>query len=150
MKKLFLFLAFLIFSFHYCNDNIIIYKNDLKEIKISTVLIQKKYNDKVYDLKVSVGEDLLGKVSSFSIEILGDDSSFENVIINSREKIKTNLLKIISDSNSLKYGPGIGGPVVSIGSCYSNCTKTYSCYDKPTDAGVALCTLDCALECIGA
>ena len=88
MKKLFLFLTLLIFSFHYCNDNILIYKNDLKEIKINTVVIQKKYNDKVYDLKVSVGEDFLGKVTSFSIEILGNDSSFENVIINSREKIK--------------------------------------------------------------
>ena len=150
MKKLFLFLALLIFSFHYCNDNIIIYKNDLKEIKINTVVIQKKYNDKAYDLKVSVGEDLLGKVSSFSIEILGDDSSFENVIINNREKIKTNLLQIISDSNSFKYGPGMSGPVSNTVSCYSTCTKTYSCYDKPTDAGVALCTLDCALECIGA
>ncbi len=150
MKKLFLFLTLLIFSFHYCNDNILIYKNDLKEIKINTVVIQKKYNDKVYDLKVSVGEDFLGKVTSFSIEILGNDSSFENVIINSREKIKTNLLKIISDSNSSRLSPGIGGPAISVGTCFSNCTKAYSCYDKPTEAGVALCTLDCALECIGA
>jgi hypothetical protein len=149
MKKLFLFLALLIFSFHYCNDNILIYKNDLKEIKVNTVVIQKKYNDKIYDLKVSVGENFLGKVTSFSIEVLGNDSSFENVIINSREKIKINLLKIISDSNSSKYAPSIG-PVVTVGNCYSNCTKKWGCYDKPTETGTALCTLDCALECVGA
>lgn len=144
-KQFFLFLALLIFSFSYCNDNVLIYKNDLKEVKINTVVIQKKYNDKIYDLKVSVGEDFLGKVTSFSIEVLGNDSSVEKLILNNREKIKTNLLKIISNSNSSKIGP-----VLTIGNCVSNCTKTWNCYDQPTQTGTALCALDCALECAGA
>lgn len=144
-KQFFLFLALLIFSFSYCNDNVLIYKNDLKEVKINTVVIQKKYNDKIYDLKVSVGEDFLGKVTFFSIEVLGNDSSVEKLILNNREKIKTNLLKIISNSNSSKIGP-----VLTIGNCVSNCTKTWNCYDQPTQTGTALCALDCALECAGA
>lgn len=143
----------LAFSFHYCNDNILIYKNDLKELKVNTVIIQKKYNDKIYDLKVSVGEGFLGKVSSFSIEVLGNDSSLEKVISINKEKIKANLLKIILFSNSAKGGPqkpvtNIGG--VGFGSCLGACTTLWDCYNKPTEAGTALCTLDCTLECVGA
>lgn len=147
-KHFFLFLALLTFSFSYCNYNIIIYKNDLKEVKINTVIIQKKYNDKIYDMKVSMGESFLGKVTSFSIEVLGNDSSFENVIVNNREKIKTNLLQIITNSNPLQRGAI--GPVLTVGNCVSNCTKTWHCYDQPTQTGTALCALDCVLECAGA
>ncbi|MGO4710086.1 hypothetical protein AB4Y90_13405 [Chryseobacterium sp. 2TAF14] len=134
----------LVFSFHYCNDNISIYKNDLKELKVNTVIIQKKYNNKIYDLKVSVGESFLGKISSLSIEVLGNDRSLEKVISINKEKIKANLLKIIS----AKGGPQ--KPVLSLGGCFSNCTAKWDCYNKPTEAGTALCTLDCALECSGA
>jgi hypothetical protein len=144
-KQFFLFLALLIFSFSYCNDNVLIYKNDLKEVKIHTVIIQKKYNNKIYDLKVSVGEGFLGKVTSFSVEVLGNDSSFEKLILNNREKIKTNLLNIITNSNSSKVGP-----TSTLGNSVSTCTKKWDCYNKPTETGTALCTLDCALECVGA
>lgn len=152
-KQFFLFLAMLAFSFHYCNDNILIYKNDLKELKVNTVIIQKKYNDKIYDLKVYVGEGFLGKVSSFSIEVLGNDTSLEKVISINKEKIKANLLRIISISNSAKGGPqkpvtSIGG--TGFGNCLGACTALWDCYNKPTEAGTSLCTLDCALECVGA
>jgi len=147
-KQFFLFLALLVFSFSYCNDNILIYKNDLKEVKINTVVIQKKYNDKIYDLKISVGEGFLGKVASFSIEVLDNDSEFKNLIVNNREKIKSNLLEIITNSNSLQRSAI--GPVLTVGNCVSNCTKTWQCYDQPTQTGTALCALDCVLECAGA
>lgn len=146
-KQLFLFFALLIFSFHYCNDKIQIYKNELKEIKSNTVFIQKKYNDKVYNLKVSIGEGILGKVSSFSIEVMDGDNDFEKYIVANKEKIKTNLLNIISKAFFKEY---IGSPVPTTGGCYSTCTKKWECYDKPTEAGTAMCALDCALECLGA
>ncbi|KQT21638.1 hypothetical protein ASG22_15910 [Chryseobacterium sp. Leaf405] len=148
MKKLFLFLTLLIFSFHYSNNNVLIYKNDLKEVKTHTVIIHKKYNDKIYDLKISVGEGFLGKVTSFSIEVLDNGSEFKNLIVNNREKIKSNLLEIITNSNSLQRSAI--GPVLTVGNCVSNCTKTWQCYDQPTQTGTALCALDCVLECAGA
>ena len=148
-KQFFLLLAMLVFSFYYCNDNISIYKNDLKELKVNTVVIKKKYNGKTYDLKVSLGESFLGKVSSFSIEVLGNDRSLEKVISTNKERIKANLLRIIS----AKGGPE--KPVTSLGgigfsNCLGACTALWDCYNKPTEAGTALCTLDCTLECVGA
>ena len=68
MKKLFLFLTLLIFSFHYCNDNILIYKNDLKEIKINTVVIQKKYNDIIQDFTKDITKEYkIWQVQNFMI-----------------------------------------------------------------------------------
>ena len=147
-KQFFLFLALLVFSFHYCGDNLLIYKNELKEIKINTVIIQKKYNHKVYDLKVSVGEGFLGKVTSFSVEVLGDDQSFEKILSANKENIKTNLLQIISSVSSGRGGKGSG--VFTVGNCVSVCTQKWHCSDKPTETGALLCGLDCALECMGA
>ncbi len=147
-KQFFLFFALLSFSFHYCNDNNIFYNNDLKEIKTNTVIIQKEYNSKVYDLKVTVGESFLGKLSSLSIEVLGNDKSLEKVLLANKEKIRKNIQDIISNSNSLKSLAV--GPVSTVGNCLSRCTSTWHCYDKPTEAGTALCALDCALECSGA
>ncbi len=147
-KQFFLFLALLVFSFHYCGDNLLIYKNELKEIKINTVIIQKKYNDKVYDLKVSVGEGFLGKLTSFSVEVLGNHKNIEKILFSNKENIEANLLQIISSANSLRGGAS--GPVLSTGNCVSNCTAKWDCYNKPTEVGTALCALDCALECSGA
>jgi len=147
-KQFFLFLALLAFSFHYCNDNNLFYKNDLKEIKINTVVIKKKYNNKIYDLKVSVGESFFGKVSSLSIEVLGNDTTLEKVLLADKDRINENIKNIISLSNSARGGKS--GPVLTTGNCISKCTATWHCYDQPTEAGTALCALDCVLECSGA
>lgn len=147
-KQFFLFFALLAFSFHYCNDNNVFYNNDLKEIKTNTVIIQKEYNSKVYDLKVTVGESFLGKLSSLSIEVLGNDKSLEKALLANKEKIRKNIQDIISNSSSFRSLAV--GPVSTVGSCLSRCTSTWHCYDKPTEAGTALCALDCALECSGA
>lgn len=147
-KQFFLFLALLAFSLHYCNDNNVFYKNDLKEVKINTVIIKKRFNNKIYDLKVSVGESFLGKVSSFSIEVLGNDNSLEKVLLANKKNITKNIKTIISVKNSANGG---AAPLVfSTGNCVSNCTKTWDCYDQPTETGTALCALDCILECSGA
>ncbi|KUJ57662.1 hypothetical protein [Chryseobacterium aquaticum] len=147
-KQFFLFLALLAFSFHYCNDNNLFYKNDLKEIKINTVVIKKRFNNKIYDLKVSVGESYLGKVSSFSIEVLGNDTTLEKVLLADKNRINENIKNILSISNSARGGAV--GPVLSTGNCISKCTSTWHCSDKPTETGALLCALDCALECSGA
>ncbi|MBW8522222.1 hypothetical protein K0U91_07035 [Chryseobacterium chendengshani] len=147
-KQFFLFVALLAFSFHYCNDNILFYKNDLKETKINTIIIQKKYNEKVYDLKVSIGENFLGKITSFSVEVLGNDNSLEKILLFNKENIKKNIITIISNKNSARGGSI--GPVSTVGNCISNCTGTWHCYDQPTETGTALCALDCVLECSGA
>lgn len=147
-KQFFLFLALLAFSFYYCNDNNLFYKNDLKEVKVNTILIKKKYNNKIYDLKVSVGESFLGKVSSFSIEVLGNDNTLEKALLADKENIKNNLLRIISSVSSV--GGGKNSSVFTVGNCTSNCTIKWHCSDKPIEVGTLLCALDCALECIGA
>lgn len=147
-KQFFLFLALLAFSFHYCNDNNLFYKNDLKEVKVNTVVIQKKYNEKVYDLKVSVGESFLGKISSFSVEVLGSDNSLEKVLLANKENIKKNITTIISIKSSPRGGAI--GAVFTVGNCVSNCTGKWNCSDKPTETGALLCSLDCVLECSGA
>ncbi|MCU7617406.1 hypothetical protein NZ698_09365 [Chryseobacterium sp. PBS4-4] len=147
-KQFFLFLALLAFSFHYCNDNNLFYKNDLKEVKMNTVIIKKRLNNKIYDLKVSVGESFLGKVSSLSIEVLGNDNTLEKVLLADKDKINKNIANIVSISNSARGGAV--GPVLTIGSCFSTCSSTWHCSDKPTETGVLLCSLDCVLECAGA
>ncbi|MEA1847327.1 MULTISPECIES: hypothetical protein [unclassified Chryseobacterium] len=147
-KQFFLFIALLAFSFYYCNDNNLFYKNDLKEIKTNIVIVQKEYNNKVYDLRVTVGESFLGKLSSLSIEVLGNDKSLEKALLANREKINQNIKNIISNLNTVRTLAA--GPVSTVGNCVSRCTATWHCYDKPTETGTALCALDCALECSGA
>jgi len=144
-KQFFLFLALLAFSFHYCNDNNLFYKNDLKEVKINTVVIKKRFNNKIYDLKVSVGESFLGKVSSFSVEVLGNDTTLEKVLLANKENIKNNIVAITSMKSSAKGGKGNG--MFTVGNCTSNCTSKWHCSDKPTESGALLCALDCVLEC---
>jgi len=147
-KHFFLFLALLTFSFHYCNDNNLFYKNELKEVKTNTVVIKKRFNNKIYDLKVSIGESYLGKVSSLSIEVIGNDSGFEKALLADKEKINQNIKNIISLSDSSRGGAV--GPVNGVGTCITKCNGTYHCSDKPTQTGALLCALDCALECSGA
>jgi len=147
-KHFFLFLALLTFSFHYCNDNNLFYKNDLKELKINTVVIKKRFNNKIYDLKVSVGESYLGKISSFSIEVLGNDTALEKVLLADKERLNENIKNFISFSDSARGGAV--GPVFSTGNCISTCTGTWHCSDKATETGALLCALDCVLECSGA
>lgn len=149
-KKVLLFLALLIFSFHYCTNSILIYKTELKEAKVNTRLINKTFDNKVYTIKVSVGENFLGKITSVNLEIMNDyDNKLYNILLSNKEKLNEKFKIFISSINSIK---GVGtttsiSPVSSTGSCLSTCNKKWDCYNQPSNAGVLLCASDCIIEC---
>lgn len=149
-KKILLFLALLIFSFHYCANSILIYKSELKEVKVNTRLVNKTFDNKVYTIKVSVGENFLGKITSVNLEVMNDnDNKLYNTLSSNKEKMNEKIKNFISSINSPK---GIGmtdsiSPTSSTGSCLSTCNKKWDCYNQPTNAGVLLCASDCIIEC---
>lgn len=123
----------------------LLYKNDLKEVNIRTKTIKKVFENKTYDIQLSVGETFLGDVTSVSIEILDTETSkLYNVLLLNKKTISENIEKLIS---GISPSIGRGIPVNPVGNCLSTCNKTWNCYGQPTTAGTLLCASDCIIEC---
>lgn len=118
-KTFFLFLALFAFSFYYCGDKIEVYKSELKEVKVNTKIIKKIFDNKEYDVKISIGESFLGKVTSVSIEVLNDNASeYQKRLHINSEKINAKIKNFISSTNSIGISDSIGPT-----NCVSTCTK---------------------------
>lgn len=145
-NKILLLLILMVSCLSYANDNVIsVYKNnDLKETNVKSKMFSKVVNDKVYNIKLIIGETFLGDVASVSLEVVDDeDSIMYNYLSSSKEEITKSIEAILISLKSklLKPGP------TDNGWCILGCNDKWNCYDKETNAGILLCIGDCVIEC---
>lgn len=87
MKTNFLLLiAIFLFSFSYASSRIELYKNNGSEVNKVARTVQKIYNNISYTVKVEIGSDVNGQITSYSLELSDENSDYYKALIQNKIK----------------------------------------------------------------
>lgn len=127
-------------NFNESNSKIRVFEsNSYTETKIETRTFNNQKAHITYD--ISFGSDLLGNITSVDIKILT-----QNLTENQKSEFIAKYKKMLEKFTSYSQD-GKKNLIYPQESCVMNCISTWHCNDKPTNAGVGLCTGDCIEEC---
>ncbi|MFC6269538.1 hypothetical protein [Frigoriflavimonas asaccharolytica] len=115
---------------------------ETKDFIQSKVETKTFFNEKygvTYD--ISFGSDNFGNITSVNIKFATENMTKlqKEVFIQKYKNMLQKFTKLSKDNKKLLIYPEE--------SCISGCISGWQCSDKPTNAGVALCTGDCIEEC---
>lgn len=121
-------------------------KNEEPKNKVFNVLT-KNSKEKGNSYYVIYKENSKGEGFYFKIILDKNDKPVATYYANEGNKKLSD--STIENLKRLTAGPEakMAPPTETPTQCVTNCHRANKCYDKPTEAGVLLCSLECGIEC---
>ena len=146
MKKLLLSFMLILSTALVASEKVELFKdNKINATHFSSAVITKTIEGEKIDIKLIVGHNLFGKISSVTIEtaetkISNDESSIIDISASKR-----NIAKLILDYRHDKVNGFLFLKEAPEDSCFKKCYKTW-CSQTTTEAGTVVCSADCIIE----